>query len=139
MPRLAVLSQYSRSETPSCSPASSPVAGVSSRSTSPLSPRHSAFSLVYPKEFHRNSRNYLVTGAEFGSGRTPSDWSSVAGMSALMYANSLMPAPYNPYVWHPIPGLFLPYNKMEALSPESANSAEAFTPEKVKIGKGNRN
>ncbi|NP_001164138.1 senseless [Tribolium castaneum] len=131
MPRLAVLSQYSRSETPSCSPASSPVAGVSSRSASPISPRHSAFSLVYPKELHRN-RNYLVTGAENAPSGTHSDWSSVAGMSALMYANSLMPAPYNPYVWHPIPGLFLPYNKVDSLSPESAASAEAYTPETAK-------
>jgi hypothetical protein len=62
-----------------------------------------------------------------------------SGMSALMYANSLsslVPTPYNPYVWHHIPGLFLPYsNKMESLSPESAASADhAFTPENVKIG-----
>ncbi|XP_068904517.1 zinc finger protein with KRAB and SCAN domains 1-like [Tenebrio molitor] len=123
MPRLAVLAQYSRNDTPSCSPASSPVAGVSSRSASPLSPllpRHSAFSLVYPKELHRG-KNYMISG-----------------MSALMYANSLsslVPTPYNPYVWHHIPGLFLPYsNKMESLSPESAASADhAFTPENVKI------
>lgn len=62
-----------------------------------------------------------------------------AGMNALMYANtmnSLVPAQYNPYIWHPIPGLFLPYhpNKIE-LSPEGSTSLDrSFTPEKAKIG-----
>lgn len=68
MPRLAVLSQYSRGDTPSCSPASSPVAAVSSRSVSPLSPippsRHSAFSLVYPKELYRG-KNYLAISGKY--------------------------------------------------------------------------
>lgn len=51
------------------SPASSPIAGVSSRSVSPSSPRtpmsarHSAFSLVYPKELQRG-KNYLAVNGE---------------------------------------------------------------------------
>ncbi|CAG9826030.1 unnamed protein product [Diabrotica balteata] len=96
------------------SPASSPIAGISSRSVSPSSPRspittsrHSAFSLVYPKDLHRN-KHYLT----------------VNGMNALMYANSLNPlvtSPYPSYMWHPIPGLFLPYSpahRPESLSPD---------------------
>ncbi|KAJ8974495.1 hypothetical protein NQ317_019453, partial [Molorchus minor] len=115
---------------PPCSPASSPVAGVSSRSVSPSSPsspmsasRHSAFSLVYPKDVHR-SKNYLA----------------VNGMNALMYANSLnslVPSPYPPYMWHPISGLFLPYspaNRPESLSPDRATTLDqGCTPEKAKI------
>lgn len=62
-------------------------------------------------------------------------------MNAFMYANSigsLVPAAYPPYMWHPIPGLFLPYspaNKLESLSPQSVTSGEqGYTPEKSKIG-----
>ncbi|KAG5875947.1 hypothetical protein JTB14_037860 [Gonioctena quinquepunctata] len=124
MPRLVTLSHYNvPGETPPrspCSPASSPIAGFTSRSVSPSSPRspgstsrHSAFSLVYPKELQR-TKNYLTFN----------------GMNALMYANSLNPlvtAPYPPYMWHPIPRLFLPYspaNRPESLSPERATSLD---------------
>ncbi|CAH1109117.1 unnamed protein product [Psylliodes chrysocephalus] len=124
MPRCATLPHYSvPRDTPPrspCSPASSPIAGISSRSVSPSSPRspiaasrHSAFSLVYPKELHRN-KNYLT----------------VNGMSALMYANSLNPlvgTTYPSYMWHPIPGLFLPYSpahRPESLSPDQSTSLD---------------
>ncbi|KAJ8921100.1 hypothetical protein NQ315_015898, partial [Exocentrus adspersus] len=133
MPRLAVLPQYGNvpGETPPrspCSPASSPVAGVSSRSVSPCSPmsasRHSAFSLVYPKDLQR-SKNYLA----------------VNSMGALMYANSLNPlvsSPYPPYIWHPIPGLFLPYSPAHrpgSLSPDRATTVldQGCVPENAKI------
>lgn len=69
MPRIAVLPRYrptvdSPSRSPPCSPSSSPRAGISSRSASPSSPRsplsasrHSAFSLVCPRDFH--PKDYL--------------------------------------------------------------------------------
>ncbi|XP_019871322.2 zinc finger protein 91-like [Aethina tumida] len=137
MPRVAILPQYTNvagetpPRSPTLSPASSPVAGISSRSASPSSPRsplsksrHSAFSLVHPKDFHRSNKNYLT----------------VNGMSALMYANSLnhlVTSPYHPYMWHPIPGLFLPYSpahRPESLSPERATSLDqTYMPEKAKI------
>ncbi|CAH1183696.1 unnamed protein product [Phaedon cochleariae] len=126
MPRLASLPHYAvPGETPPrspCSPASSPLAGVSSRSGSPSSPRsplsasrHSAFSL---ERFVSTSliRAQLTHNTE--------------GMSALMYANSLSPlvtSPYPPYMWHPIQGLFLPYSpshRPESLSPDRATSLD---------------
>ncbi|XP_074036367.1 senseless [Leptinotarsa decemlineata] len=134
MPRLATLSHYNvPGDTPPrspCSPSSSPTAGISSRSVSPSSPRsplsaprHSAFSLVYPKDLQR-TKNYLT----------------VNGMSALMYANSMNPlvtSPYPPYMWHPIPGLFLPYspaNRPESLSPDRATSLDqGCIPEHAKV------
>ncbi|CAG9771761.1 unnamed protein product [Ceutorhynchus assimilis] len=135
MPRVDMLPQHyetassdSPPRSPPCSPASSsPAAGVSSRSVSPASsdvpiiPRHSAFSLVYPKDISR-AKGYL------------------SSMGALMYANSLnslVPTPYPSYIWHPIPGLFLPYSpaqRPESLSPDQASPVDAgFTPEKAKI------
>lgn len=65
----------------------------------------------------------------------------IAGMNALMYANSLNPlvtSPYPPYMWHPIPALFLPYSpahRTESLSPDQATTLDqANAPEKAKIG-----
>ncbi|CAH1960000.1 unnamed protein product [Acanthoscelides obtectus] len=49
-------------------------------------------------------------------------------MSAIMYANSLSPlvsTPYAPYMWHPIPGLFLPYSpahRPDSLSPDRSST-----------------
>ncbi|CAH0556730.1 unnamed protein product [Brassicogethes aeneus] len=135
MPRVAILPQYTNvagqetpPRSPTLSPASSPVAAVSSRSASPSSPRspasssrHSAFSLVYPKDLQR-SKNYLA----------------VSGM--MMYANSLnqlVTSPYPPYMWHPLPGLFFPYSpahRPESLSPDRATSLDqGYIPEKDKI------
>lgn len=78
MPRVAILPQYTNvagetpPRSPTLSPASSPVAGISSRSASPSSPRsplsksrHSAFSLVHPKDFHRGNKNYLTVNGEW--------------------------------------------------------------------------
>ncbi|KAJ8960993.1 hypothetical protein NQ318_020297 [Aromia moschata] len=211
MPRLTMLSQYTAvpGETPPrspCSPASSPIAGVSSRSVSPSSPRspvsasrHSAFSLVYPKELQR-SKNYLTVNkvSTFRAlkvalplvvGRLNSGCSGrnlnlcpeftyfvavtvrerfekysleknclslgistemgsdilfrhyFRRMGALVCPNSLNPlvsSPYPPYMWHPIPGLFLPYSpahRPESLSPERATTLDqGCNPEKAKIG-----
>lgn len=59
-----------------------------------------------------------------------------------MYANPLsplVPSPYPPYMWHPLPGLFLPYSpaqRPESLSPDRATSLDqSCAPEKAKIGK----
>ncbi|XP_060518361.1 zinc finger protein 271-like [Cylas formicarius] len=131
MPKVALLgSPYTSASrdtpprSPVCSPACSPIVEVSSRSISPASPRsplpgtgsrHSAFSLVYPKDIRNDS------------------------MGALMYASSINPlisCSYPPYIWHPIQGLFLPYNPAhtsEPLSPERASNVEqAKNPEKTK-------
>lgn len=133
MPRLAVLPQYPRVvDSPSPrSPSSSPAAGMSSsRSVSPSSPRsplpssrHSAFSLVCPRDL-RPSKDYL-TAREMG---------------VLMYGSPLgplVPAAYPPYMWHHLPGLFLPYSPFQrAMSPERAtNVDQGCTPEKANIGK----
>lgn len=63
-------------------------------------------------------------------------------MNALMYANPLsplVPSPYSPYMWHSLPGLFLPYSpaqRPESLSPDRAtNVDQGCAPEKAKIGK----
>lgn len=64
-------------------------------------------------------------------------------MGVLMYGNPLsplVPAAYPSYVWHHLPGLFLPYSplqrRQESLSPDRATSVEQRgTPEKAKIGK----
>lgn len=133
MPRLAVLSQYTRlldSPSPRSAP-SSPAAGTSSpRSVSPSSPRsplpssrQSAFSLVCPRDVHR-SKDYL----------------NAREMGVLMYGSSLgslMPVGYPPYVWHHLPGLFIPYSPLQrALSPERViNAEQGYTPEKAKVGK----
>ena len=52
----------------------------------------------------------------------------------------LVPVAYPPYLWPPLPGLFLPYSPLnlhrppEALSPESAGSVDrGYTPEKAKL------
>lgn len=65
----------------------------------------------------------------------------VPGMNALMYANPLsplVPSPYPPYMWHPLPGLFLPYSpaqRPESLSPDRATSLDqGCAPEKAKLG-----
>ncbi|KAL3281041.1 hypothetical protein HHI36_004265 [Cryptolaemus montrouzieri] len=130
MPRVTMLPHFNgpQGSTPPrspCSPSSSPLPDVSSRSTSPSSPlsisRQSAFSLVYRKDLHH--RNYF----------------SVRGVGALMYANSMNPlAPnYHSYFWHPLPGLFMPYsptNRSETMSPDRATTIEArCTPEKAKM------
>ncbi|XP_022919155.1 zinc finger protein 629-like [Onthophagus taurus] len=132
MPRVALLPYYrtrmdSPSRSPVCSPASSPRAGNSSRSASPLSPRspippsnrHSAFSLVCPRDFH------------------PKNYWSMREMGAFMYANPLLPQTYPPYLWPHIPGIFLPYSPIqrppEAASPERVTSVDpGVTPEKAK-------
>lgn len=77
MPRVAILSQYPghgsipSPRSPACSPSSSPAAGISSRSVSPSSPRspiassrHSAFSLVCPRDFHINKEYMTARGSE---------------------------------------------------------------------------
>ncbi|XP_067002132.2 uncharacterized protein [Anabrus simplex] len=57
---------------------------------------------------------------------------------ALMF-NPMVPAAYPPYLWSPLPSLFLPYSPLlhrprEAPSPDSAGSGErGFTPEKARI------
>lgn len=63
-------------------------------------------------------------------------------MNALMYANPLsplVPSPYPPYMWHSLPGLFLPYSpaqRPESLSPDRAtNVDQGCAPEKAKLGK----
>ncbi|KAK9710485.1 Zinc finger, C2H2 type [Popillia japonica] len=131
MPRIAVLPRYrptvdSPSRSPPCSPSSSPRAGISSRSASPSSPRsplsasrHSAFSLVCPRDFH------------------PKDYLSVREMGAFVYNNPLIPHGYTPYIWPHIPGIFLPYSPTqkppEAISPKKVTCVEpSFTPEEAK-------
>ncbi|XP_030753838.1 zinc finger protein with KRAB and SCAN domains 1-like [Sitophilus oryzae] len=138
MPRIEELHHYDTGGSPLRSPPSSPnsstansnssmAAGVSSGSTSPSSPRPpdltpsrpSAFSLVYPRD--QKTKEYL------------------SNMGALMYANSLRRSipTYPPYLWYPLPGLFLPYspaNRPESLSPDQATSSDAvFVPEKAKV------
>lgn len=132
MPRLALLSQYTRLvDSPSPrSPPSSPAAGISSsRSASPSSPRsplppsrHSAFSLVCPRELHP-SKDYL-TGREMG---------------VLMYGSplgALVPAGYPPYVWHHLHGLLLPHSPFQrVMSPETTSDLDqSFTPKKANTG-----
>ncbi|VEN35008.1 unnamed protein product [Callosobruchus maculatus] len=117
-----------------CSPLGGAGATSSSRSVSPSSPRspppssrHSAFSLVYPKDLHKGGK-----AAYF----------AVNNMSAIMYANSLSPlvtTPYPPYMWHPIPGLFLPYSpahRPDSLSPDRSSTIldhNGCSPDKSKI------
>ncbi|XP_050307345.1 zinc finger protein 75A-like [Anthonomus grandis grandis] len=132
MPRIEMLPHHfdcaNSNDSPSRSLACSPIVAESSRSASPASPhstdvpvsRHSAFSLVYPKDLR--AKGYL------------------SSVGALMYANSLnslVPSPYPPYLWHPLPGLFLPYSpaqRPESLSPDQATPVDVgCTPEKAKI------
>ncbi|KAF7266309.1 uncharacterized protein LOC143203265 [Rhynchophorus ferrugineus] len=132
MPRISRLYDGDADESPPrsspCSPTSSAAAGISSRSSSsspspPHTPensvsRHSAFSLVYPKDLNRN---YL------------------SNMGALMYANSIRQSVpnYPPYMWYTIPGLFLPYSPVtrpESLSPDQATSSDTgYVPENAKV------
>ncbi|XP_066260083.1 uncharacterized protein [Euwallacea similis] len=133
MPKVTLLPptyDASRDHTPPESPASSPAAGMSSRSMSPASPhstdvplsRHSAFSIV--------CRSKEIRAKEY-----------LSSMGALVYANALnplVPTPYPPYIWHSIPGLFLPYSpatqRPESLSPDQATSVDTgCIPEKAKI------
>ncbi|KAB0797431.1 hypothetical protein PPYR_08425 [Photinus pyralis] len=130
MPRLGLLSQCRNTGhlpqlSPPSSPLSSPITDLSSRSVSSSSPhsplsssRHSAFSLVCPRDFHRTK-----------------DFLSPREMGSLMYGNPfspLVPAAYAPYVWPP---LFLPYSSLhrpETRSPEQSND-QRYTPEKAKV------
>ncbi|KAF5294176.1 hypothetical protein FQR65_LT10887 [Abscondita terminalis] len=133
MPRLAVLSQcrntgHLPSLSPPPSPLRSPPTELSSRSVSSSSPhsplsasRHSAFSLVCPRDLH--SKDYL----------------SPREVGTLMYGSPfspLVPAAYPSYVWPPIPSLFLPYSSLhrpETSSPERITTIEhRYTPEKGK-------
>ncbi|KAJ9601482.1 hypothetical protein L9F63_000365, partial [Diploptera punctata] len=99
----------------------------SSSSPSRCGDRHSsAFSLVSPRE---------ARGKESSGG--------VRGGGAILCGgplSPLVPVAYPPYLWPPIPGLFLPYSPLnlhrppEALSPESAGSVDrGYTPEKAKL------
>ncbi|XP_057672924.1 zinc finger protein 568-like [Diorhabda carinulata] len=126
MPRCVSLPHYNiHGETPPqspSSPASSPNARISSRSVSPSSPispitnsRHSAFSLVHPKETNINE-NHL----------------KLCEMRALMYANTInqfVNSPFPGYMWHPT--VILPYPPSEALSPKNASLDPRFA-EKIK-------
>ncbi|XP_021914198.1 zinc finger protein 728-like isoform X2 [Zootermopsis nevadensis] len=86
----------------------------------------SAFSLVSPRE-----------------ARVKEAAATVRGGGALLCGgplSPLVPVAYPPYLWPPLPGLFLPYSPLnlhrplEAVSPESAGSVDrGHTPEKAKL------
>ncbi|XP_069674159.1 zinc finger protein Gfi-1b-like isoform X2 [Periplaneta americana] len=130
MPRSFLIKTLRTVESPPPAPPSSQPP-PSPRSTSASPPRcgvrhASAFSLVSPRE------------AAIKDAAT-----AVRGGGALLCGgplSPLVPVAYPPYLWPPLPGLFLPYSPLnlhrppEALSPESAGSVDrGYTPEKAKL------